>query len=118
MRATTFLCLAVAGALLAGCVAPSTATLSGQGYQSGTQSRSIECGSRAYVTVGTQGTGPFAVTVTDGAGRVVYEESSTSAGQGGQSQELRGEKGTWTVQVSTGVGYAGQYAVTLGCLGS
>ena len=115
MRTAALLPLALASALLlAGCTG-NAVTIAGQGYESGTQSKTLACNEQAHLAIGAQGTGKFTVTVKDGAGRTVFSDGSVSAGQDGQAQTLTGEKGTWTLRLSTGLGYAGQYGVTLSC---
>lgn len=100
--------------LLAGCTG-NAVTIAGQGYQSGSESKSLECNESAHLAIGAQGTGKFSVTVKDGAGQTVFSDGSVSAGQDGQAQTLTGAKGTWTLRLSTGLGYMGQYGVTLSC---
>ena len=101
--------------LLAGCTG-NAVTVSGQGYTSGSQSKSIDCEETAHLARGKQGTGKMTVTVTDGAGRTVHSSSKgLDAGQDADAVSLQGESGTWTLKVSTGLGYAGQWAVTLSC---
>jgi len=111
----TLALLATSALALSGCVGAS-ATVAGQGYQSGTQSRSVTCGTVGHLAYGSQGSGALHVSVTDGAGTKVYEASTGyQMGQGGQAQDIQGKAGTWTLSVDTGAGYAGQWGVTLSC---
>jgi hypothetical protein len=111
---------AVACFALAGCTG-NAATVAGQGYQSGTQSKSITCGSAGTasgtVAYGEQGIGKLHVKVTDGKGSTIHETGGNGAnmGQSGGSQAVHGEAGTWTLAVDTGIGFAGQWAITLSC---
>jgi len=116
MRAWPLLTLSLLMALaLSGCVGNGV-TIAGQGYQSGTQSKSLQCGTSANLAYGSQGSGQLHVKVTDGGGAAVYESGSGyQMGQGGQAQSLSGKQGTWTLSVETGFGYAGQWGVTLSC---
>jgi hypothetical protein len=100
--------------LLAGCTG-NAVTVSGQGYTSGTQSKSLSCGPEAHIALGVQGAGSMSVSVYDGKGARVFHNSNVGAGQDGQAQHLKGEAGTWKLQVSTGFGYSGQYGITLSC---
>jgi hypothetical protein len=114
MRLAPFLLAAVAAVLLAGCVG-NAVTISGQGYKTGTETRTLTCDTDGTIALGIQGAGKMSVTVLDGAGKAVYSEGGVGAGQDGSAQELHGQPGTWTLKVSTGFGYSGQYGITLSC---
>jgi len=105
---------AVAALVLSGCMG-NAVTVSGQGYTSGTKTKSIDCGSTGHVAAGNQGTGKLSVTVTDGKGDTIFREGDFGAGQSGKAQELHGAAGTWTLKVSAGFGYVGQWGITLSC---
>lgn len=106
--------LVVGALLLAGCMG-NAVTVSGQGYKTGTESRSLDCGPQAHLAIGVQGAGRMSVSVVDGGGRTVYSEGSLGAGQDGTATTLQGEPGEWTLRVSTGFGFSGQYGITLSC---
>lgn len=109
------LALAVVAALLtAGCMGNSV-TISGQGYKSGTQTKTLDCGGTGHVAAGNQGTGKLTVSVLDGDGNTIFADGDFGAGQGGRTQRLTGVPGTWTLKVSTGFGYVGQWGITLTC---
>lgn len=108
------LACAVSMLLLAGCMS-STVTVSGQGYASGSKSQTLDCNGTGSIAMGNQGTGRMSVTVTDGKDGTIFNDSDFGAGQGGRAQHLTGAPGEWTLRVSTGLGYAGQWAVTLTC---
>ncbi len=105
---------AVSALLLSGCTG-NTATLSGQGYKTGTDSETVKCGDEAVLAFGVQGAGKLTVVVEDGSGDEVYRNGSVQAGQDGEARTLHGEEGTWTLKVSRGFGFAGQYSITLSC---
>jgi hypothetical protein len=108
--------LAFLAPLLSGCtVGGESATIAGQGYKAGTQSKGLGCGSHAILSYGSQGVGQMRVTVTDGAGTRQYDEGDVGATQEGEATTLEGASGTWTLRVSMGLGYTGQYSVTLAC---
>lgn len=104
--------LLVAG--LAGCTGSHSVSVAGQGYASGTQSKTVECGTSATISLGAQGGGSLTVTVKDGAGSQVFSQT-VSSGQDGTSQSLSGKTGTWTLSVATGMGFGGQYGIVLSC---
>jgi len=106
--------LALAAMLLAGCTG-NVVTVSGQGYTSGTKTKTLDCGTTGHLASGNQGAGKLSVTVKDGGGNVVFTSGDFGAGQDGDAQAIRGEPGTWTLSVKTGFGYAGQWAITLSC---
>jgi hypothetical protein len=106
--------LVVATVLLSGCMT-SAVTVSGQGYTSGTKTKSLDCDGAGSVASGNQGAGKLSVTVTDGDGNEIFRSSDFGAGQDGQAEHLTGVPGEWTLKVSTGFGYAGQWAITLAC---
>ncbi|MEA3136432.1 MAG: hypothetical protein QOC71_713 [Thermoplasmata archaeon] len=114
MRPLLFLLAAVAAVALSGCMG-NAVTISGQGYKTGSESRTLSCGDHGHIALGIQGAGKMSVSVLDGAGKTVYSEGGASAGQDGSAQELHGQPGTWTLKVSTGFGYSGQYGITLSC---
>lgn len=114
MRILVVVTLALATLLLSGCMG-NAVTVAGQGVSSGTQSKSLDCGATGTVSSGNQGTGKMTVKVTDGGGATIFSSGDFGAGQSGQAEQLSGEPGTWTLKVSTGFGYAGQWAVTLTC---
>ena len=103
-----------AALLLAGCTGNSV-TISGQGYKSGTETRTLKCGDDARLALGVQGAGKVTVSVDDGDGDEVYRNGGVAAGQDGDSVALQGNPGTWTLKVSRGIGFAGQYGITLSC---
>lgn len=107
----------VATALLAGCTGSfgaNSVTVAGQGYKSGTETRTLQCDSTGTLTFGIQGGGSLTVKVTDGAGASMFS-GSVVAGQDGSHQSLDGKAGTWTLTVTTGFGFGGQYAIVLAC---
>lgn len=115
MRALVgLLTLTLTAMLLAGCTG-NAVTVSGQGYTSGTKTKSLDCGGTGHLASGNQGAGKLTVTVKDGDGAVVFSSGDFGAGQDGQAQTIEGEPGTWTLSVKTGFGYAGQWAITLSC---
>jgi hypothetical protein len=100
--------------LLSGCMG-NVVTISGQGYMSGTKSKTLDCGGSGQLSSGNQGSGKLSVTVLDGTDTVVYQNGDYGAGQSGSSNTVNGAPGEWTLRVSTGIGYVGQWAVTLAC---
>ena len=110
----TSLVLLMALAALSGCIAGNSVTLAGQGYSSGEQTKTLTCGTSGTISIGAQGGGSMTVKVRDGAGAQIYSES-VGSGQDGSSQSLTGKAGTWTLSVSTGFGYGGQYGIVLTC---
>lgn len=109
------LTIACLGALaLSGCMG-NAVTISGQGVTNGTKQKTLDCGATGSVAAGNQGTGKMTVTVLDGDGNQIFTNGNFGAGQNGQAQSLSGVPGQWTLKVSTGFGYAGQWAVTLSC---
>lgn len=106
--------LVVAALLLSGCTG-NAVTVTGQGYTTGTKSKSLDCGTVGHVAAGNQGAGKLTVRVTDGDGQEIFRSSDFGAGQDGEAKRLTGEPGDWTLYVSTGFGYAGQWAITLTC---
>ena len=113
--------LLLAAFALAGCTGNSV-TVAGQGVTSGSQSKNLQCGVdgagmvSGTVSYGNQGAGQMDVKVTDGRGATIYDPSpGMMAGQSAESAQVKGEAGTWTLTVSTGFGYQGQWAVTLTC---
>ncbi|MEK6976376.1 MAG: hypothetical protein AABY18_08550 [Candidatus Thermoplasmatota archaeon] len=106
--------LAVAALLLSGCMG-NAVTVSGQGYTAGGKTKTLDCGGSGTLAMGSQGTGKLSVTVTDGDDKSIFTSSDFGAGQDGKAQQLTGVPGTWTLKVSTGLGYAGQWAITLTC---
>jgi hypothetical protein len=106
------LCLATF--LLAGCMVGNSITVAGQGYSTGSQSKTLQCGTTGSIELGVQGAGSLTVKVTDGAGQQVFSQSA-GTGQNGSTQSLNGKEGTWTLTVSTGFGYSGQYGIVLTC---
>lgn len=110
-------CLAVLtlGVLsLSGCMG-NAVTVSGQGYTSGTKTKTLDCAGSGTIAAGNQGSGKLSVSVTDGSGSTIFSEGDFSAGQNGHAQHLTGAAGTWTLKVSTGFGYVGQWGITLTC---
>jgi len=112
---TVLLAAGILPFLLAGCTGDNRVTIAGQGYEAGTETETLRCGDEAFLAFGVQGAGSLRITVEDGSGAEVYEDGSVGAGQDGESHTLHGEDGTWTLKVSRGLGYAGQYAITLSC---
>lgn len=110
----TLAVVCLAALLLPGCLG-NAVTVSGQGYMSGSKSKSLDCGATGTLAMGSQGTGRLSVTVTDGDDNVVFQSGDYGAGQNGQGQSITGVPGSWTLRVSTGLGYVGQWAVTLSC---
>lgn len=109
------LALAAASALLlSGCMG-NAVTVTGQGYATGTKTKTLECGTTGQLSSGNQGAGKLQVTVLDGDGKSIFSSGDYGAGQDGGSQRLEGAAGEWTLKVSTGFGYAGQWAITLTC---
>lgn len=106
--------LTTAALLLSGCMGANSVTVAGQGYTTGTQTKTLSCGTSGQIQLGVQGGGQLTVTVTDGAGAQVFSQS-VGSGQDGSSQSLSGKAGTWTLTVSTGFGYGGQYGIVLTC---
>lgn len=106
--------VAVAALLLSGCMS-NAVTVSGQGYTTGSKTKTLDCGGSGSVAAGNQGAGKLTVTVTDGDGREIFRSSDFGAGQEGEAKQLTGSPGMWTLKVSTGFGYAGQWGVTLAC---
>lgn len=104
----------ISSLLLAGCMG-NAVTVSGQGYMSGSKTKSIDCGATAHLAAGSQGSGKLVVSVKDGDGKEIFRSGDYGAGQSGQSQKLTGLPGSWTLTVSTGFGYVGQWGVTLSC---
>lgn len=104
----------VCALLLSGCMG-NAVTVSGQGYMSGSKSKSLDCGGTGTLAMGSQGTGKISVSVTDGDGNVIFSDGDFGAGQNGKAQSLSGLPGSWTLKVSTGFGYVGQWGVTLTC---
>ena len=116
VQAMRFLLLPVllGAVLLSGCMG-NAVTISGQGYATGTKTRTLDCGTEGQIALGIQGAGHMSVSVEDGDGKTIYNNSNLGAGQDGQAQTLHGAAGTWTLRVSTGFGYSGQYGITLSC---
>jgi hypothetical protein len=114
MRTGLAAMLAILVLLLSGCMG-NAVTVSGQGVSSGTQRKTLDCGSTGTLAAGSQGTGKMTVSVTDGDGKTIFSDGDYGAGQSGHAQKLTGAPGTWTLKVSTGFGYAGQWGVTLTC---
>ena len=112
--AVVALLLALSTLLLSGCMG-NAVTVSGQGVSSGSQTKSLDCGTTGTIASGNQGSGKMSVSVTDGDGKTIFSNGDFGAGQSGQAHKLSGAAGTWTLKVSTGFGYAGQWAVTLTC---
>ncbi len=110
----TLLATFLSALLLSGCMG-NAVTVSGQGYMSGSKSKTLDCGATGSIAMGSQGTGKLSVTVTDGDGNVILSEGDYGAGQSGKAQSLSGLPGTWTLKVSTGFGYVGQWGITLTC---
>lgn len=106
--------LALTTLLLSGCMG-NAVTVTGQGFTSGSKSKSLDCGATGTLASGNQGTGKLTVSVTDGDGKTIFSSGDFGAGQDGQAQQIHGAPGTWTLKVSTGFGYAGQWAITLTC---
>lgn len=106
--------LLASAVLLSGCMT-NAVTVSGQGYTSGSKTKTLDCGGSGSVAAGNQGAGKLTVTVTDGGGREIFRSSDFGAGQDGEAKQLTGAPGEWTLKVSTGFGYAGQWAITLAC---
>lgn len=106
--------LAIVALLLSGCMG-NAVTISGQGYTTGTKSKTLDCGGTGHVAAGNQGAGKLHVTVLDGEGNEAFESGDFGAGQDGKAQRVTGAPGEWTLKVSTGFGYAGQWAITLTC---
>jgi len=105
----------LAAAVLAGCVGNSV-SIAGQGYAAGTKTKTLQCAAgHGNLAFGVQGAGKMAISVTDGSGATIYSDGGVGAGQDGQSQPLSGKAGTWTLKVSTGFGFSGQYAITMSC---
>ncbi len=111
-------------AALAGCAAGpygayhgamgNVATVSGNGYSSGTQTKTLQCSTDGQIAFGSQGTGMLTVKVKDSSQAVLYSQTVTSSQQG-SAQTLSGQAGTWTLTVSTGLGYSGAYGLSLSC---
>jgi hypothetical protein len=107
--------LAVLSALLLSGCTGNAVTVTGQGYTSGTKTRTLDCGTSGSVAAGNQGAGKLSVSVIDGDGKTIFSSGDFGAGQDGKAQQVQGAAGTWTLKVSTGFGYAGQWAITLTC---
>lgn len=120
LRVLVIALLAIAAFAIAGCAGKSV-TIAGQGYTTGTQTKTLTCGTTGPTTgniaYGEQGAGKLHVKVMDGKGATIHESGGgSSAGQAGESTRLTGESGTWTLMVDSGaMGYAGQWAITLTC---
>lgn len=121
MRGGSFLVVllvsAFAATAVSGCFGNSI-VIAGQGGDVGSssKSKSLTCpDGHGTVTMGVQGGGSISVKVTDGDGVQIFKESFNGGGQEGQAQKLRGIPGTWTMTVSTGAAFGGQYSVTLSC---
>lgn len=102
--------------LVAGCMAGNSVSIAGQGYMSGTKTKTLSCSTGSgHIALGVQGSGKMAVSVSDGSGATIYSNGGIGSGQDGESQALTGKAGTWTLKVSTGLGFSGQYAISLSC---
>lgn len=106
--------VALAALLLSGC-AGNSVTISGQGFEAGTDHETLRCGDEAHLAFGVQGAGTLRITVEDGDGQEVFRDGSVGAGQDGEARTLEGAGGTWRLEVSRSLGYTGQYAITLSC---
>lgn len=107
--------LMVACLILAGCASTNSVTIASQGMSAGSESRSLDCGETGTISLGIQGAGKISVKVTDGDGATIYDKSDLSAGQDGESKTLEGAEGSWTLTVSKGAGFAGQFGIVLTC---
>lgn len=108
------LVLFLAAALLSGCVdgsfgqdasfhSPQSVTFAGQGqFRGDVEQKRIDCDADGTFTVGAQGDGDLEITVTDGAGKEIGRFEIHGSAQKGDSQQIRGANGTWTVTVTTG----------------
>jgi hypothetical protein len=102
--------------LLAGCMMGNSVSIAGQGYAMGTKTKTLQCGTgQGHVALGVQGAGKMSVSVSDGGGATIFSDGGVGSGQNGESQPLSGKPGTWTLKVSTGFGFSGQYAISLSC---
>ncbi len=95
-----------------------------QGQGSGSDSKSLECGTSGSIAHGVQGQGSVTVRVTDGEGKEIYSRSFDGQGQGGETDKISGAAGTWTLTVTRGGsssfggfggGFQGQYGITMAC---
>ena len=109
--------LAATALLAAGCAAPPSATVSSLGYTAGAQSHDVTCGGQGVAhgvleSTG-HGVGGLHTTVTDGFGAVLHEAGPLSPEA--PPKTLIGAPGLWTLRVDAGMGFSGDFAVTLRC---
>jgi len=126
---------ALAVALLAGCSASNgpggqsasaAGALAYNGASAGTDhAKPFACGATATVDSSSNlGSGQVKITVSDGAGQVVYSKTLSSPGQQTFHDAVHGTAGTWTATGERSAGsagygapasFSGQYAVTVTC---
>ena len=109
MRALLLVCL------LAGCLLPDSAEVSGSGVTSERQVQTVRCATDATLDRYAAGGGAISIRVFDGDGRKVYDDASSVAGQIDDTRDLGGGVGTWTLAVDA-EGFAGQFKISLACL--
>jgi hypothetical protein len=109
--------LLLAAALLAGCAAPPAATVSSLGYAAGAESKDVACGgqgtAQGVLDSAGHGVGTLRTTVTDGYGTVLHDSGPVPPEMA--PKVLVGAAGLWTLRVDAGMGFSGEFAVTLRC---
>lgn len=115
MRKITVLVAAVFAVMaLAGCLGNSV-SIAGQGFASGKETKTINCGGTGQIGVGNQGAGNYVVSVFDADNNLIYKSGGFSSGQTASGGSANGIPGTWALEVNFGSGYSGQWGVTLSC---
>ena len=90
------------------------------GSSNGTHSKTFACsGSGPFAAAANVGSGQVTITVKDGAGAQVYGHTFKGPGQEGDSTQLSGASGTWTITAtragSTFGSFSGQYSAGVNC---
>lgn len=110
-----------ASVVLAGCTtdrdddADRNVELAYEGEEDGSHTDTADCNDDGLLTsTGILEDGNITITVTDGAGDTIYDQTLNGT-LTGDSEGLNGEPGEWTVEVERSDGFDGQYIVNLGC---
>jgi hypothetical protein len=114
-RAFLAWCVVTVGVLAAGCTNfPSQASIEGSGPASGSQVQTATCGTLVELDLNLAGSGPVAISVTDGAGHTAYTNANQVTGSTDTTDNLSGFTGTWTLTVDASEFY-GSYNIELQC---
>ncbi|MHB1261190.1 MAG: hypothetical protein ACYC2H_05685 [Thermoplasmatota archaeon] len=127
MRFAPFVMTVLCAALLSGCANNASNDGAGQsvaqdgnlafnGTGSGSHSSKFDCDGSGSVSFGANlGSGSVTVTVKDSTGKSLYSKTANGVGQTGETKDVEGAAGEWTISATRASGFTGQYGVDVSC---